>query len=72
MSKDLSRNALFVLVIIAVVVSILSTTFVMNAIYLQEPSRSSPVASAKARIVVSGTPLDSGKVVLTVVEKNGK
>jgi hypothetical protein len=73
MNEDISRKAVVVLVFIAVAVSILSTSIVLNTVHSFAPARAeapaTPTSTAKATLVVPGTPenpIASGEVSLTV------
>lgn len=60
MSKDISRKSVMVLVLIAVVISILSTFFVLNAVY-NTPTNTEPSAQEP-----KGTTISAGTASLTV------
>ena len=69
MAEEISKKALLVLVIIAIVVSVFSTTLVMNAVYQETVFPSgSPGGGARASLTVP--PQGSAGASLTVVEKS--
>ena len=67
MAEEISKKALLVLVIIAVVVSVFSTTLVMNAVY-QETAFPSGAPAGGARVSLNVPPRGSAGASLTVVE----
>ncbi|MBR9699936.1 hypothetical protein GOV09_05755 [Candidatus Woesearchaeota archaeon] len=71
MDENVSRKAVLVLVIIAVVVSIFSTTLVLNAVYDYQPPAQQDYGAPLGRVVLSvpGDPSGTGKVVLSVPEE---
>jgi len=76
MSDDLSRRAVLVLVVLAVAVSIISTSLVMNAIYTYVPAdlssqESNLQPSARVALSVPQQPM-VGTVVLEVANPEDK
>ncbi len=77
MTEEVSRKAVLILVIIAVVISILSTSLVLSAVYNYIPSpivRNEEVGVGEpgGRVTLSVPPQPvAGKVTLEVVDRNG-
>ena len=72
MSKDISRKSVMVLVTVALVVSVLSTLFVLNAVYTYNPGgqeQSIIVNSGKLSVMVPETP-PQAVATITVPEVN--
>ena len=71
MAEEISRKALLVLVIIAVLVSVLSTTLVMNSVVQAESTgpASGGLPSGQVSVTVPQAP-PSGIVSVTVPESN--
>jgi hypothetical protein len=67
MAEEISKKALLVLVIIAVVVSVFSTTLVMNAVY-QETAFPSGLPGGGASATLTVPPVGGAGASLTVPE----
>ncbi|MBD3163712.1 hypothetical protein GF323_00765 [Candidatus Woesearchaeota archaeon] len=67
MNEEVSKKALLILVIIAVVISVLSTSLVMHAVY-NAPAETGggAVPSGRAILTVPAQPAASGRVSLKV------
>ena len=77
MAKDISRKSVLVLVTVALVVSILSTFFVLNAVYTFEeraPQQDVIYTTGSLSLVVPEPPPESvaaASASITVLETNG-
>lgn len=75
LNEDISRKVVLILVVVAVIISMLSTTLVLNTIYNYVPQpiaqESSPIfvePSAKVTLTIPSEPVQAnGKVVLEVI-----
>jgi len=70
MAEEISRKTVLVLVLVAVIVSLFSTTLVMKTVYRNTVAQEqAPPSTGKVSLTV---PPPEGKVQLTVIDENGQ
>jgi len=72
MNEEVSRKAIFVLVVLALVISVLSTSLVLSAVYNVGGDAPSSAPSAGRVSLTVAEPPPSGKVVFSVAEQVGE
>ncbi len=70
MAEDISRKAVLVLVLVAVIVSLLSTTLVLKTVYRFAPPSQDQEAPSAGRVSLY-VPPPQGNVILTVAQVKG-